>query len=567
MNQATTGWLNRYSLGQGWMAALPRPVLLGLGAAVIAIGVVLALWLREPEYHVLFSNIESRDGGAIVSILNQRNIPYKFADNGATILVPADQVYALRLQLAEQGLPRGGNVGFELLNQSHFGASQFTEQVNYQRALEGEIGRSIEAMHPVKTARVHLAIPRQSLFVRERQPPTASVLLTLYPGRGLSESQVSAISWLVSSSVSNLNPEHISIVDQDGRLLSSPGGRAGMNSSRRNFINNIEQHTVRRILTLLNPIVGTGNVRAQVNADVDFSQREQTSEAYRPNEKPGEAAIRSKQIRSSVQNGVLPAQGVPGALSNVPPASATAPIQTPPPDQPDDQAAPPDANAGADVANDANNNNTSATVIGTSDDLTQKSLSRNEATINYEVDHTISHIKHELGAIKRLSVAVVVNYQKEGDQTVPLEAAELENINELVKQAMGYSAERGDSLSIVNTAFTEGNPNEVPLWQNPEYQQYALQLGKYLLILIALFFIWRSMIKPLIQGFADAQLERAKHEAHQQSLREQQQQDELRASELSRYENDLNTARTMAQKDPRAVAMVLRSWMTDHDKP
>lgn len=565
MNQATTGWLSRYPLGRGWVTALPRPVLLGLGAAVIAIGVVLALWLRDPEYHVLFSNIESRDGGAIVSILNQRNIPYKFADNGATILVPADQVYALRLQLAEQGLPRGGNVGFELLNQSQFGASQFTEQVNYQRALEGEIGRSIEAMHPVKTARVHLAIPRQSLFVRERQLPTASVLLTLYPGRSLSESQVSAISWLVSSSVSNLTPENISIVDQDGRLLSSPGGGADMNSSRRNFINNIEQHIVRRILTLLNPIVGTGNVRAQANADVDFSQREQTSEVYRPNEKPGEAAIRSKQIRASVQNGVLPAQGVPGALSNVPPASATAPIQTPPPDQAGDEAAPPNANTGADAANDANNNNASGNVIGTSDDLTQKSLSRNEATINYEVDHTINHIKHELGAIKRLSVAVVVNYQKEGDQTVPLEAAELENINELVKQAMGYSAERGDSLSIVNTAFTDGNPNEVPLWQNPEYQQYALQLAKYLLILIALFFIWRSMIKPLIQSFADAQLERAKHEEYQQSLHEQQQQDELRASELSRYENDLSTARTMAQKDPRAVAMVLRSWMANHN--
>src|SRR5699024_10053732 len=164
MNQATTGWLSRYPLGQGWVAALPRPVLLGLGAAVIAIGVVLALWLRDPEYQVLFSNIESRDGGAIVSVLNQRNIPYKFADNGATILVPADQVYALRLQLAEQGLPRGGNVGFELLNQSHFGASQFTEQVNYQRALEGEIGRSIEAMHAVKTRSEEHTSELQSRF-------------------------------------------------------------------------------------------------------------------------------------------------------------------------------------------------------------------------------------------------------------------------------------------------------------------------------------------------------------------------------------------------------------------
>ncbi|MDN5936228.1 MAG: flagellar M-ring protein FliF, partial [Nitrosospira sp.] len=173
MNQATQ-WLNRYP-ALARVSALPLPVLLGLGAAVIAIGVVLALWLREPEYRTLFSNIASRDGGAIISILNQRNIPYQFANNGTTIRVPADQVYALRLQLAEQGLPRGGHVGFELFNESHFGASQFVEQVTYQRALEGELALSIETMRPVKAARVHLAIPRQSLFVRDRQPPTASV--------------------------------------------------------------------------------------------------------------------------------------------------------------------------------------------------------------------------------------------------------------------------------------------------------------------------------------------------------------------------------------------------------
>lgn len=566
MNQATQ-WLNRYP-ALARIATLPLPVLLGLGAAVIAIGVVLALWLREPEYHTLFSNIESRDGGAIVSILNQRNIPYKFANNGATILVPADQVYALRLQLAEQGLPRGGNVGFELFDKSHFGASQFAEQVTYQRALEGELARSIEAMHPVKTARMHLAIPRQSLFVRDRQPPTASVLLTLYPGRSLSESQVSAISWLVSSSVPKLNAENVSIVDQDGHLLSSPGGEADMDSSRRNFISDLEQRTVQSILTLLNPIVGTGNARAQASAAVDFSQREQTSEVYRPNETPGEAAIRSKQTRSSIQNGVLAARGVPGALSNVPPANATAPIQTPSPanSQTGNQATqPPNANTGTDAAGNAANapDDPKETAGG---GLTGKISRRNDATINYEVDHTINHIKYEVGAIKRLSVAVVVNYQEKDGKLIPLEPVKLEKINELVKQAMGYSAERGDTLSIVNMAFTGVDTNEVPVWQNPKYQQYALQLGKYLLILAILFFIWRSIVKPIVHGFADAQVERAKHDARQQSLEEKRQQDELRASERNRYEDNLNTARTMAQKDPRAVAMVLRSWMANHDK-
>ncbi|CAM5190462.1 Flagellar M-ring protein OS=Castellaniella defragrans OX=75697 GN=HNR28_000400 PE=3 SV=1 [Castellaniella defragrans] len=191
-----TDWTNRYP-ALARLSVLPRPVLLGLGAAAVAVLVVFALWMREPDYRTLFSNVEGRDGGAIVNILSQRNVPYKFADNGSTILVPADQVYTLRLELAEQGLPRGGNVGFELLDQPKFGASQFSEQITYQRALEGELARSIEALQPVKSARVHLAIPRQSLFVREREAPTASVLLTLFPARSLSASQVSAIAWLV----------------------------------------------------------------------------------------------------------------------------------------------------------------------------------------------------------------------------------------------------------------------------------------------------------------------------------------------------------------------------------
>ncbi|MGA0584395.1 MAG: flagellar basal-body MS-ring/collar protein FliF, partial [Castellaniella sp.] len=529
---------------------------LGLGAAIVALLVVATLWMREPEYRALFSNVEARDGGAIVSVLNQRNIPYKFADNGATILVPADQVYALRLQLAEQGLPRGGSVGFELLDEPKFGASQFSEQITYQRALEGELARSIEALQPVKSARVHLAIPRQSLFVREREAPTASVLLTLYPSRSLSESQVSAIAWLVSSSVPKLNAESVSIVDQDGHLMSSAGGEAGMDSTRRNFINDIEQRTTQRILTLLNPIVGPGNVRAQVSATVDFSQREQTSEVYRPNETPGTAAIRSKQTSDSAQNGMLPPTGVPGALSNEPPANATAPIQTAAANQ--GAQAPAAGTPGA-----AAQTGGSATVNGApAPGATRQGQGsvRNDATVNYEVDRTISHVKHELGSLQRLSVAVVVNYRDKDGEAAPLDSAEMDDINALVKQAMGYSADRGDTLSVVNSAFTDPEPKFKP-WENPEYRGLALQVLKVLLILAVLFFLWRSVVRPIVQGFANAQVERAKNEAHLETMREQRRQDELRASEMNRYEENLDTARQLAQRDPRAVAMVLRSWM------
>ncbi|HEX2519280.1 MAG TPA: flagellar basal-body MS-ring/collar protein FliF [Castellaniella sp.] len=545
-----TDWMNHNPV-LARLSTLPRPVLLGLGAALIAIFVVLALWMREPDYRTLFSNVEGRDGGAIVNILNQRNIPYKFADNGSTILVPADQVYTLRLELAEQGLPRGGNVGFELLDKPNFGASQFTEEVTYQRALEGELSRSIEALQPVKSARVHLAIPRQSLFVRDREAPTASVLLTLFPARTLSESQVSAIAWLVSSSVPQLNAASVSIVDQDGHLLSTPGGTAGMDSTRRNFINDIEQRTTQRILTLLNPIVGQGNVRAQVSATVDFAQREQTSETYRPNETPGTAAVRSKQTSDSAQSDVLPPQGVPGALTNQPPANATAPIQSAPPN-PQPAAAGQNAAAGPTPAG--------TQALGTGGSATTPKSVRNDATVNYEVDRTIDHVKHEPGMLQRLSVAVVVNYRDKDGKAEPLGNDEMANINALVKQAMGYSADRGDTLSVVNNEFTNQEPSVKP-WEDPVYRNLALQIIKVLLILAVLFFLWRSVVRPIVHGFANAQVERVKNEAHLESMREQRRQDETRASELNRYEDNLNTARQLAKSDPRAVAMVLRSWM------
>ncbi|MGB6155235.1 flagellar basal-body MS-ring/collar protein FliF [Castellaniella sp.] len=531
------------------VAALPRPVLLGLGAALLALVVVASMWMREADYKTLFSNVESRDGGAIVSVLTQRNIPYKFADNGATILVPADQVYTLRLQLAEQGLPRGGSVGFELLDKPQFGASQFTEQITYQRALEGELARSVEALQSVKSARVHLAIPRQSLFVRDREAPTASVLVTLFPSRSLSEAQVSAITWLVSSSVPKLNAENVSIVDQNGHLLSNPGNEAGNDSTRRNFVADVEQRTTQRILTLLNPIVGPGNVRAQVSASVDFSQREQTSEVYRPNETPGTAAIRSKQTSDSAQNDGRSPEGVPGALSNQAPANATAPIQTP--------AAPV---APGNAANPAAQTPGQAIVNGTPVATTNRGSVRNDATVNYEVDRTISHVKHELGTLERLSVAVVVNYRDKDGEPAPLDASEMDNINALVRQAMGYSADRGDTLSVVNSEFTDQEPT-VKVWENPTYQALALQIGKILLILAVLFFLWRSVIRPIVQGYANAQVERVKSEAHLETMREQRRQEELRESELNRYEENLETARGLAQRDPRAVAMVMRSWM------
>lgn len=548
------------------IANLPRPVLMAIGAAIVAVIVVLLLWSRGPEYRVLFSNLEDRDGGAIVTALTQMNVPYKLSDTGNAILVPSGKVHEARMQLAQQGLPRSGEAGFELLDKTRFGASQFTEQVNYQRALEGELVSSIEAVYAVKSARVHLAIPRESLFVRDRQPPTASVLLTLQPGRSLSEPQVAAITWLVSSSVPHLTADKVSVVDQNGRLLTAPTGEAGVDGSRRQMVDDIEHRTVQRILTLLNPLVGPGNVRAQVSADVDFAQREQTSEVYRPNQKPGEAAVRSEQTSSSLQNHVLPPEGVPGALTNQPPANATAAIVTPPANPNAANA----ANQGAannanNAANNAGNNapgNALTTGPGSDNNLLKGTgNARNDATINYEVDRTISHVKNPLGTLRRLSVAVVVNYRTSDGEVVPLPPAELEGLNDLVKQAMGYSAERGDTLSVVNSRFSDDRPADPPVWENPVYLDYGMQLLQYLLIVLGVWIVWRSIVKPMIASVATARAESEAEKAEMESNREKLAAAERRASEISRYEDNLNTARTMAQKDPRAVAMVLRSWM------
>lgn len=558
--------------GYDTLRTLPKTALIGLGAALIALIVAILMWSRGPTYQVLFSNLDDRDGGAIVSALGQMNVPYQFNTNGTAILVPEDRVHDVRMQMASQGLPRSGNAGFELLDQSRFGASQFTEQVTYQRALEGELANSIKAVHAVKEARVHLAMPRETLFVRDRQSPTASVVLSLYPGRDLSEGQVSAISWLISSSVPNLQADKVSIIDQNGRLLTAPAGEMGADNQQRNFVNDIEYRAVQRILTLLNPLVGPGNVRAQVTAEVDFSRREQTSEVYKPNQQPGQAAVRSQQTSSSLQRNPQQPQGVPGALSNQAPNNATANLVNPP-------AAPTQPQAPAAAGNDTAATNTTQTAdVAASTDPSLVSLAeqarllqntgnaRNDSTVNYEVDRTISHVKGPMGQLSRLSVAVVVNYRNTDKDNQPLDQEELDKIRDLVKQAVGYSAERGDSLSVVNGQFNEQGDIDTPFWKNPEYRELAMELIKYVVFAFILFMAWRIVINPIVQGLiqakavADARVERQKEDAAREHAAEQ------RAAEMSRYEENLNTARKLAHDDPRAVAMVLRSWLNKDEK-
>jgi len=518
-----TRWLNRFP-ALARITTLPKPMLMGGAAALVALLAVAALWMRAPDYKVLFANLEDRDGGAVVAALTQMQVPYQFSDHGAAILVPADKVHMARLQLAEQGLPKTGQVGFEVFDNTRFGASQFNEQVSYQRGLEGELATSIETLHAVQKARVHLALPRETLFVRERRAPTASVLLTLYPGRALNPNQVASIGWLVSSSVPGLELEHVSVVDQNGHLLSASNAAADADEARAKRTHEVEERAIKRIMTVLTPILGQDNVRAQVSAELDFAQAEETSEVYTPNQTPGSAAIRSQQTSDAVQSDAPAALGVPGALSNQPPADPVAPIDAP---------AAPGASTPAKPVN-----------------------TRHDGTINYEVDRTIRHVKAPVGSVQRLSAAVVVNYRLSAEgEPQALSEDEMENIQNLVREAMGFDAQRGDTMRVVNSPFTDG-PAALPVWKDPDMRTLALDVLKYLLIALAVLLLWRKVAQPFLANMQGWRTPATPAEDASAAPA-----DVMAAVAESSFATRLSRARQLAQQEPGAVAMVIRAWM------
>lgn len=517
-------------------------------AAVIALLVGSWMWSQTPDYRVLYSNLSDRDGGAVIASLQQMNIPYKMAEGGGAILVPSNQVYEMRLRLASQGLPKGSVVGFELMDGQKLGMSQFQEQVNYQRALEGEITRSIQSLSAVQGARVHLAIPRPSVFIRDQQKPSASVLLGLHPGRTLDPAQVSGIVHLIASSVPELPIKNVTVVDQNGNLLTAAGGegagaRAGLDPTQLDYLHQLEQSYVKRIESILTPIVGLGNVKAQVAADLDFAMIEQTAETFKPNPVPGDAAIRSQQSSETLGDVGKPASGVPGALSNQPPGAASAPISA---------AGTPAGGVGAGVS-----------TAGTGS-------SHKESTVNFEVDKTIQHIRQPVGSVKRLSVAVVVNNRKAGGKDAkpkPLTAAELAQLQNLVKEAMGYSQTRGDTLNVVNAAFSPGDVEEVPaapMWKDPGTLALAKEIAKNLLIAALLFYLVFGVIRPLLRDLAQpvhAGPRQGEAGEEGEERAEISPEAAARAAQMSNYEDNLKAAKELAKQDPRVVASVVKDWV------
>jgi flagellar M-ring protein FliF len=430
------------------------------------------------------------------------------------------------------------------------GSSQFIEQVNFQRAMEGELARSIESIGAVKAARVHLAMPKDSIFVSEQKAATASVLLNLHPGRALDPQQVSAIVHLVASSVPELPTKNVTVVDQNGNLLSDTSKAAstnGMDPSQIKYVQELQQSVVKRIESIITPIVGSGNVRAEATADVDFSRSEQAVETYKPNQTPDSMAIRSQQTSESLNSGANPG-GVPGALSNQPPAPATAPINAP---------------AGQSAAKAPA---TAATPPATS---TQK-----DATTNFEVDKTIQYVQQGVGGLKRLSVAVVVNHRKSVDakgkvSMKPLSPAETAQITNLVKEAMGYNQARGDTLNVVNSAFAtteqEAIP-ETPIWKQPGNIQVAKDMGKYLLMGVALFLLYTRMLKPMLKKIGEAPAAAPVPAQSGQMLPGGEHPAlPLTPQAQHSYQDNLTRAQKLASEDPRVVANIVKTWVGNNE--
>ncbi|HEY9107641.1 MAG TPA: flagellar basal-body MS-ring/collar protein FliF [Roseateles sp.] len=531
---------------------LPLRSKLTMGAGLLALaGAVLAitLWSAQGDYRPLYSGLADKDGGEVIGQLSAMNVPYKH-EAGGTILVPAGQVYELRMKLAAQGLPKGGAggaagaaAGFELMDKSSIGQTQFAERMNFQRGLQGELARTIKEMADVADARVHLAIPQQNGFFREQQKPSASVMLTLRGGRTLDRNQIAGIVHLVSSSVPELAPKAVSVLDQTGALLSQTGSdnATGLDTQQLQYKQQVEAGYNKRIFELLEPVVGRDNLRATVTADLDFSQTEATAEEYRPNQGPNtQATVRSSQSNESNNTNAGLATGVPGAATNQPPVPATAPVNG--------------ASAPLQAAQGAQSNGSS----------------RREQVTNYEVDKTVRVTRGSVGNVKRLNAAIVVNHRSVTDAKgkttqQPVPEAEITRLTDLVKEAMGFNADRGDSVKVISAPFIadKTEPVETPLWKQPWLLDIArsaiVPLAFVAIALIAVF----GMIRPAIKAAAPQPPEE-KPETVDEIVDDAELlpgADGMPKLEAPLHNDKLDRARSLARDNPVAVANIVRDWM------
>ncbi|MBT9551835.1 MAG: flagellar M-ring protein FliF [Hydrogenophaga sp.] len=533
---------NALSAGLSGMEKAQK-IKLGLGAfGLLVIAIALFFMGQQPDWKVLYANLNDKDGGAIIAQLTTMNVPYKYTEGGGAIMVPSDKVHDTRLRLASQGLPKGSVNGFELMEANRFGMTQFQERLTFQRGLEGELTRSIQSLSSVQAARIHLALPNQNGFFREQQKPSASVLLTLHPGRTLDKAQVAGIVHLVASSVPEMNPKAVSIVDDAGNLLSAtPEGQAqGADTQKLQYVQQMEQLYTRRILDMIEPLVGVGNVKAQVSADVDFSLVESTSEQHKPNQGAEPGTVRSQQLIEDGSPAVAQPAGVPGATTNQPPATGTAPI------------------------------NGAAAPLGVAANGDKSGTTRKESVINYEIDKTVKVVREASGTVRRLTAAVVVNHRSVTDKTgkaitsaIPPE--QLEQMTALVRETIGFNKDRGDSVNVVNAVFNIAKPvEEVPLawWKQPDNMELARSmawpvgmLGMALLVLL-------GMVRPGLKMMRSPALPKPDSNARTPQLNAVLNETPDRPSlPMPTEDQRLADAKRLALENPMAVANIVKSWV------
>lgn len=529
------------------LARIPgaRQALLLLGiAAAVAIGIAIVMWSRAPNYSLLYANLDEKDAAQVVQALQSSNIDYQLGNGGTSIFVNANETSNVRLKLAAQGLPRGGTTAGDAGAdaQNPFGMSELAEKARYQQMLENDLSSTISNLQSVKSARVHLALPKSSAFIRDRMQASASVMVSLYPGRQLDASQVGAIVHLVAASVPELDPSRVQVIDQSGQLLTSsdPGSDTGVSDARFRLVRQIETAYAGRVEELLTPLVGAGHVRAQVFAQMDFTETEKTSENFDPQK----TTLRSEQSASE-RRADAPASGVPGALSNQPPNAPAQPTAANP------KGGPADATA-----------------------VTQKDNGEisQSATRNYEVDRTISHTREPVGQVNRLTVAVALDNKTSLDDkgkpvSTPFTKDELDQMTALVRNAVGFDEKRGDNVSVVNAPFQSApdlEPVSVPLWQQPTVREIVKQgIGALLalgLILIVLRPLFRNLVGPsraqqLALAAAGGALDPVAD-----TLTLGGRVSAPGTAPLG-FEQKVELAKRVASQDPKQVAQVVKTWV------
>jgi flagellar M-ring protein FliF len=521
--------------------ALRQVGLLAGVAAAVAAAVWLVLWSQGQNYTVLYGQLSERESGQVMDALTAAGIEYKLSPSGA-VSVPETKVQEARIRLAGQGLPQSDSMGIEMIQkESALGTSSMMESARYQSVLETELARTIIKVQGVQGARVHLALPKASVFLQDSHKATASVMLQLYPGRRLEPGQVAAIVHLVASSVPELSASDVTLVDQAGSLLNSPDetSEAAMSTRQLEYTRKLEEGYQRRIIELLEPLVGAGRVRATVTADVDFTVTEETHENYDPQK----TAVRSEQTSNETRKGADGVEGIPGALSNQPPGTAGAPViagATPTP------GSPPGQTAGA---------------------TSGPTSSAQKSTRNFEVDRTLAYIKQPVGNLKRLSIGVVLDDWQKTDAdgkttTNPMSADDVKRFTQLVREAIGLKDDRGDQLNVLNQTFKSNPPagpvDGLPIWQAPWVSQLGKQVVGAGLVLLVAFLILRPLMKSLTKSPRTVLGSLEEVGSDKVSLSKQGGTPiKLQPS----FEQQIAAARTLVGQDPKRAAQVVKDWV------